>query len=313
MSFLRKLMGKPPDWADFFTGAQFKAFIAVFRAELDRCGAVYRMDAEGGMVQAQIPGQAQVQTLGLLNVAQVCRHNPEDQWPELIARHLRIVTNVPKRNADINALSGDFDRAREFLKVRVHPEDYTSHLPDSVAYQPVAEGLIAVLVYDFPDSIAGVHPNHVERWRVPMHDLIQLGVRNVRALGRLTPERIEGADRGWIDVFEDGENYYAASHALLLHEYYDPEPELGLLVGIPNRHLMLVRPLDNLDAVPALNAMLHMVPAMYDQGPGAISPNLYWYRAGTFTLLPAEKKGDSIHFFPPEAFTEGALNRLQES
>jgi hypothetical protein len=48
-----------------------------------------------------------------------------------------------------------------------------------------------------------------------------------------------------------------------------------------------------------------------DQGPGSISPNLYWRRAGTFTLLPPEKKGERIHFYPPNSFREDAPNRLE--
>lgn len=310
MSFLRKLLGKPPTWADFFTGAEFKAFLDAIRAELNRAGAVYRMDAGSGVVQAQIPGQTGVQNLGLLNAAQVCRHNPREEWPEIIARHLRIMTNIPQLNADIEAFRADFHRAREFLKVRIHPKDYVAQLPDSIAYQPVGEGLIAVLVYDFPDSVAGVPPSHVEGWRVPMHDLIQLGLRNVCQEGLLEPDRVDVPSGGWIDAYEDGDNYFAASHALLLHEYFDPEPELGVLVGIPHRHGMLLRPIDDASVLHALSAMFHLIPVLYDQGPGAISRDLFWYRAGTFTRLPFERKGDTINFRPPDSFLEQVAEKL---
>lgn len=309
MSFLRKLMGKAPDWAQFFSGGEFNAFLAALRRELDAMGVQYRLHPDAGVVQAVFPGDPNPHTLGLLNLAQVCRSAPRSGWPELIRKHLGVMASTGPRSSAIDNLGESFEAARELLKVRLYPMDFKAEVLASMASQRVADDFMAVLVYDFPDSIATVHPNHVEKWRVPMDDLVQTGLRNVWSLGRLSPERIDLGEEVWIDVYEDGDNYFAASHALMLHRYFDPEPELGLLVAVPQRHALVLRPLDGPAAIRSLHAMFYAVPQFYEEGPGSISPSAYWYRSGTFTRLPFERKGDDVSFYPPEVFTE-VLERL---
>lgn len=311
MSFLRKLFGKAPEWAGFFARAEFDAFIAAVRKELERSGLPFRVDENEGLVH--IPGGEGTgpQNLGLLNLAQICRSTPQTEWPEVIARHLRIVTSTPARMAEQDALAESFEAARSLLKVRLYPTDLGEELLASMASQAVAEDLIAALVYDYPDSIATVHPSHVEKWGVPIEDLVQTGLRNVWAEGKLTAERIALEDGVWVDLYESGENYFAASHALMLQHYYDPEPELGLLVAVPHRHGMLLRPLDGPAALRSMHAMFWLAPRIYGQGPGSITSSVYWYRAGTFTRLPFEQAGDDMHFYPPQAFTEQVVARLE--
>ena len=48
---------------------------------------------------------------------------------------------------------------------------------------------------------------------------------------------------------------------------------------------------------------------MFQQGPGAISPGLYWWRNGTISLLPAQLDGKKVAFAPPDEFI-AVLNEL---
>jgi hypothetical protein len=50
---------------------------------------------------------------------------------------------------------------------------------------------------------------------------------------------------------------------------------------------------------------------MFEQGPGSISPDLYWWREGSVTLLPSQFDGSNIQFMPPDEFVQ-ALNALPE-
>jgi hypothetical protein len=50
---------------------------------------------------------------------------------------------------------------------------------------------------------------------------------------------------------------------------------------------------------------------MYNEGPGSISNNLFWYYKGQYINLPYKKEAGKLHFFPPEAFLT-MLNNLKE-
>jgi len=252
------------------------------------------------------------QTLGLLNLAQRCGHLPPEDWPAAIRQHFEVLLVGTPRNAQfIDSLSESFDEARGYLKVRLQPSDYMA-ATGVIVSEPVADGLISVLVYDLPESVATVHPDHVANWGVPLHDLFQLGLRNVRAEGLLEAQRLDLGEGGWLNHYEDGANYFGSAHAMLLHDYFEPLPELGVLVSVPTRHGMVVHAIQDLEAVTSsFRAIMYFTHELYRRGPGSISPNVYWCRYGTFTLLPYEVgKDDTITCTPPASFCEHVLERI---
>jgi hypothetical protein len=313
MNFLRKLFdrGAVPEWAAFLSPDDYAAFRTALQAELTAQGLAHRLDARAGTVT--IPREGEPAQLGLQNLAQVCGQVAREEWPAVIRRHLEIIlVGSPASTELLDALAGDYERAREVLKVRLYPAGYGGEVP--LVSEPVADDLVAVLVYDLPDSIATVHGDHADGWGVSRHDLIQTGLRNVLAAGRLSAEPLK--IDGGITLFSYGDtaNYYAASHALLLHEYLDPQPELGALVSVPHRHLMLVHPIVDQRLLGALNAFLVITPELFEEGPGSITPSIYWHHHGHFTRLPYERKKDrKVTFFPPLAFQEQVLERLPAS
>jgi hypothetical protein len=48
---------------------------------------------------------------------------------------------------------------------------------------------------------------------------------------------------------------------------------------------------------------------MEREGPGSITPNLYWYRDGRFTLLPYEIANKQFNFRPPDELVD-LMNQL---
>jgi hypothetical protein len=56
---------------------------------------------------------------------------------------------------------------------------------------------------------------------------------------------------------------------------------------------------------------MSLAKCMHRDGPGSISPNIYWWREGELTLLPTRLSDDSAFFEPPEEFIDG-LNRLHK-
>jgi hypothetical protein len=114
-----------------------------------------------------------------------------------------------------------------------------------------------------------------------------------------------------------GDSFFTASHALFLEEYLpEPVPELGALVAIPHRHLVIYHPIVDKTALAALQVMLPMAIGIFQEGPGSVSPSVYWWREaawwheGQFTRIPAEIDGKKLQVYPPNEFVEKVLKPL---
>lgn len=299
-----------PDWASFFSAEDFRIFMAALRQDLTDRDLPHEVNPVAGTVQLSPPGH-EPQALGLLNLAQVCHQTPRGEWPEVIERHLDVALSVYAGGMDyVDRLGTDFARAKSLLKLRLYPDDYPeSGVP--MVYRPVAEGLVAVLVYDLPQSIATVPSNHLRAWRKNEDELFTLALENVKAVGKLEHSTVPLPQGGHLELLTGTDNYFAATHLLCLEDYLDEAPAAGVLVGAPNRHGLVLHRIEGMAVMSALQALLGAVPGMYAEGPGSISPNLYWWREGTLTLLPSLIEGGQINFSPPAEFME-MLNGLAE-
>jgi hypothetical protein len=299
---------QPPDWAGFFQPVEFSTFLNMIKADLDRRGLLTHIDGPNGVVMLRNPGQ-EAQRLGLQNLAQMCHTQDCARWPEVIARHFSTVLNMDEASQLLEDCARDFEKARGLIKVRLYPRDWASMSVPTV-YEELAEGFVAALVYDLPDRIGSVHPDHAAAWNVSQQDLFEIGLANVRA-NDLVKHAHTDLPKGGTLQHLIGDTFFAASHALFLDEYLPADNHWGAVVAMPHRHAVFFHPIANLSVVPSINALIFLADKMFQDGPGSISPSLYWFRAGGFTLLPARISKKSIEFHPTAEFVE-MLSELSE-
>jgi hypothetical protein len=70
------------------------------------------------------------------------------------------------------------------------------------------------------------------------------------------------------------------------------------------RHILAFQPIVDLSIVKSINALLAATPDTYREGPGSISPFVYWWRAGALHVLAGAGDGENATFTPPPAFAE---------
>jgi hypothetical protein len=109
-----------------------------------------------------------------------------------------------------------------------------------------------------------------------------------------------------------GDSFFVATWVLMLEEHLAPVPEHGALVVVPNRHAVLFQPIVDVSIVNAVGLLLGVAEAQCRQGPGSISPNLYWWQKGHLTLLPSRREGGQFQFMPPSEFA-AVLNSLAKA
>lgn len=295
-------MNPPPAWAAFFDVPRWNRFLATVQADFQARGIPCSIDGEAGCVRL---GEGRV--LGLSNIAQTCFQAAEDRWAYLVHYHFGVALAPPQDESE--AIARDFTKARPILKLRLWHREALPALP-LVAWD-IADDLVAVLTYDLPQMLATVRRDDAEKWPVSKADLWHLGLRNVRNDGMLQAPSIDVGSGATVHVLEGDSTYFAATHLLFLEAYTGAAPE-GALVAVPRRHTVVFHVVRDSKAVGAINSMLEVVPRMCFEGPGSITPSLYWWRPGQALMqLPAEYRADGVvNFTPPAAFVD-VLNRLR--
>ncbi|MDR3637379.1 MAG: hypothetical protein P4L84_26480 [Isosphaeraceae bacterium] len=291
--------GSVPEWASFLKPSEFLALLDLVRAEFARHGLQATLDAQEGKVR--LLGDANgMRFMGLGNLSQVCHQCAFHEWPGIVSQHFdRMMHALDGKEALHDRLSSDFAAARPLLKVRLYPADVAEH--GLYTYRAAMNDVIAALVLDLPETVDSVHEDQIAAWGRPVDELFAIGLENVRTGDPVQPQTYELGAGGSIQVLGDN-SFFTATHALMLSHYVQPPPERGALVAVPHRHAVIYHPIVDQTVLVAINTMLPMARGMFQEGPGSVSPHLYWWRDGHFTLLPAEVEGNTLEFRPPEDF-----------
>jgi hypothetical protein len=275
--------GGQDDYLPFLTRAQASRVRALIREAMAERGC--EVVVFGGHLQ-----DVQGTVFGLRNIAAICRNDPrgEESWTQLIAGY-----------ADTVLAMRPEETARELA--RLTPAEIRDHVylqvlsadslgPGIASYRSAAEvapGLLELLTWDRPDRSV----------LLPDHDVARLGGRtwlrqaalaNLRALP--APRRLH-LDRagGNLDVIF-GESFYTASRLLTLPDlltqvFGSADAHHGVLAAMPCRHRAHLHVLRDSTALPSLRLMARYTRLVHGEEAGPISPDLLWWRDGTWTLL----------------------------
>jgi hypothetical protein len=298
MSFLRRLLGgaePPPDWSPFDDGRTHQAFIEAVEADLRRRGVSFEMG--DGVVVIPTEGEDQPGEYGLSNLSQQSAASDEGDWSRIIATHFSSVFSIKGR--DLDALAADYEQARPILRIRLMPDASMGgvEVPGSVV-RAIAPGIQAVLVYDFPDSTASVHEEHLASWPVDPDSAFD------QALANLDKEPAPLTDDMEVEVGTSvrvwyGDSFYVATRLLRLAELLPPGTT-DALVAVPNRHTLLVHAIVDGGAVAAMQPIYRLAVQLFREGPGSISDQPYWWNEGALEQIPHHAKGSNVTVVPPD-------------
>lgn len=217
----------------------------------------------------------------LHNLAYRCREAPEEGWPDLVATHF----------ATLRQASGGGESAEELLRgahARLLPvAALTPELADSLRYaRVVAGGLLFVYALDAPASVRILTGEDVER-----AGLEALGEAGRANLVRVPVEHEEVPLEGGARLHSlYGDSPFVASKALFLSQVVlqvtgESLPDAGALVAVPSRHNLVYHPIADGSVVDAINSLASYALGAYEDGPGALSPRVYWWHRGSLTSL----------------------------
>lgn len=288
-----------PDWARPLSAEKYALFVTTVGEALDAMRASDQRQAIDEGVLRLRNSEGRVESFGLQNLAQILALETPAKWPQIVADHFDTMLTVDNPPQDPTEILTS-------LRVRLWHPDYVKELSEAV-HKVLAPGLVLALVIDLPKKVMSVKRDDLTVWGLTEDLAWSAGRENSKHEGfELVPQaRPDGTEL----FFLIGDSLYVTSHALWLNERVTIDLENGALIGVPTRHLLVVLPVRNVRVVQAVPGLWAATKTTFDEGRGSISPDLYWWRHGTFTLFPIDASSQPIKVQPPDGFVE-VLNRL---
>lgn len=309
MGFFRKLFGlgpKVPDWASFFSLEEYERFNQLVK-EYFMAAQVSVVFNDGVVVVSPTKRQ-----YGLQNLAQVCYQAEPETWTEVISHHFQTIHQAEAEGRAIEEKLADFAAVAPFLAVRLYPDSYLHQIgPDKAVASIDLEGTATMLVLDLENAIRTVGADDTKPWGKSSYELIRLGLNYVRETSNVEVSDFQLTDELSVKIIS-GDSFFASTMVLLLEEFPECLGLYGTLVGVPHRHAAILYPIQNLDVIKAVNVLIPLVRGLYNEGPGSISQNLYWYRHQKFINLPYRETRKTLQVSPPAEFTD-MVNRMAAS
>jgi len=298
-----------PAWARVLGPQGYHTFVALVENYFAGRQIAVQLDMKEGLLRPQLNDAEQSSVFGLQNIAQTCSQADRDQWHDLIHSHFDCIFAA---SDDQNALRIDvsvFDTVRDNVRARLYPLELEQQSVETV-HRDGPEGTLEVIVVDLPKSVRTVSRSEAAEWGMSRDELFELGRRNLAERTSVQMHTVE-IQAGIELLAFMGDAYYAASHALLLDKHLQGDLSHGALVGIPRRDVLLAHPIRNIGAADAISSMLQAILHWHAEGPGSLSPLLYWYRAGEFVTLTYTIEDNALDFTPPLEFLD-MLKMLSE-
>jgi hypothetical protein len=231
-------------------------------------------------------------TLGLWNIGHLCAGAEPDEWPELIAEHVALVTAPPRGLDELTT-----EEVEEALFLRL-ADAASLPDPDGLAHaRVVAPGLLEVLSVDLGDAVVTPSREELEA-RGTLGDQLARGRANLLSLlAADDPQAVvvgEGTKGRFTSVTDA--SFFTASLVLALPETVrrfsgEEHGGRGTLVAVPGRHRLLFRPVDAPGAGDALPRMFDVARAEYRDAPGPLSPNVFWVRNNRWVPVTSVDRG----------------------
>jgi hypothetical protein len=294
-----------PSWARFLSADEWREFAVALTAELARRGAPYRVD--DSVLWGRWGGEDD-EALGLTNLAQLCHATELARYRETIAAHFDALVSGRGDRVLAGQLGTDLAAARPVLRLRLYSRDTFTEGAEQFVLRDVADDLTGVLCYDLPSNVVTVTADSLPRWGITADELYYQALANQRRTERGSVEDIDVG--GTVIHAMTGDSYFVASNLLLLSDLVPDEPALGVIAAVPNRHTLVWHAIVDPNALRALDAMVVMAANLFTEGPGAISPHLYWIRDGVIRTLPTRETDEHYEFVPPDDFVDEVLEVL---
>ena len=293
-----ELTARLPEWGRLLDASSYKCFIDTVHAELAARGVAFELHDDYVRI-------SQACDLPLLPLAQRCAAEGPLRWPALVKEELERGAAEEKLGRELDAVRGDFEKARPVLKLRVQR---AATLGAGAISAPIAGDLKAVLVLDLPSFVTPVRVADLAAWERPAATLVGLALENVRGQEHV---ELKPMEIGGTRVYAvSGKSVFVATLGLAADDLLGAPTEFGALVAMPSAHILLCHSIVDRRSLRALEAMAAGALEAFEGGPSPLTPDLMWKRGDHFVALPVRREDGEVKCELPRSFDEEVVAKL---
>lgn len=293
----------PPEWAPYLqTADRYERFEGLIR-EYFRARNRRALIVDGMLKVAKAPHAASDDAddfegeFGLGNLSQVCAQAPIEQWGDIVVRHFDGVMRISASSKD--ARTPRLDEVREKLCIRLW--DMTTELVRAHAvWREQVPGLASVICVDEPESIRTLRAEDAEAWGLDQDELFRIALENLDDLAPV--ESASHALSEGVMLHEIvGDSFFSASWVLRGDALDRFAGKLGVFFAVPTRHRILAMTFEDTASLKALSSLMRIATGMERDGPGSISPRVYWRHEDKTLEIEYSFVDNTLNVRPPES------------
>ena len=295
-----------PKWASFFEYKEYSTFMC----EIDNYFRSLNIEYELGDGQIDVqPNDFGFNTLGLINVAQICKQEEKEFYKEVITEHFNSMIKANNFEKEFEKIADNFEEVKKYIGVRLYDNGYVEYVgKENTIGKDFAGNIYSMIVFDFPYSVSSIKPEQTIAWNKTIDELFEIGISNIKSK---YPPIVTKEDIGDCKIwFIQGDHFFIPNIVFDIENRKELIGSKGSLIGLPDRHSAIIYPIEDLEVLNAINRLIPIIYGMSQKGPGSLSDNLFWYKDNTFTQLPYKLDENKLNFFPPDSFVE-FLNELK--
>ncbi|AWN24836.1 hypothetical protein [Streptomyces sp. NEAU-S7GS2] len=169
--------------------------------------------------------------------------------------------------------------------------------------RPLATDLLSGIALDTPDDVRVLSDRDIAlvEW-----DTLAAAARANLLSEPVNYDTFDLPGGAVLHILGHPESVFAASKVIVFDEAVRatdcPEvPDEGVLLVVPNRHNLVFYPLADRHVGEAVNALAQFGQGAYEDGPGRLSPRVFWWRAGTLTSITLfDQESRTMSISPPD-------------
>lgn len=283
----------PKQYTHLINQDQYIKILEICQEYLSQFGQVKGLE-DGIIILEDLNGESQ--RFALDNLVRKLNGQDDEVWENIIHEHFYNFFNDSERQYDFNK----FDQVKDILFLRVYPDGYfeSVNFQDRIVFRVDFEDTKTSLVFDLPDKFRPVEKTEFENWKVNLDYAFELAQQNVNK------QEIQIYKQNYENGFELFAFYsgdYSASYVIDLKNNADfVIGKYGSIVSIPTKGSAFAHPINYNDISLVIGDIHEMIIKFYDEDPGQISVNYYWYYNNRFCKFPItiEKEGLRNYHMP---------------
>lgn len=282
-----------PPWCAFFSAGQYTRFRDLVERVLREHDADVATIDTGTVALTERRGDAHLETL-----ARLCHGSDPSTWSDHVRVHFLAAYESLAERAELRRAG--WSTARERVKPRLHG---VANLPEGEYPRwQICSGLVAVPVLDLTHSLGSLERADIAEWGVDDAELFDVAVANLRAEPHGEWRAVHLGEQMTALMLTDA-SLFTASRLLTLGELLPGSAPHGVLVSVPHGHLLAAHVIADLSVLGVIGQLAQISTREYAEDAGAISPSLYWWRAGSTVEIPYQFEDGRLTLAAPASFT----------